>query len=309
MRRGYLRGVLLSVLLLTLFIAPQAVSAQSDDGEGTGAESSDIPCADFTYWPRYPEVGETVRFSISPANLPTCRTHYVEGYIRSYIWYIGNDNIPVDGGVTTETSFDQPGEHTVGLEATNHLGESTYHEKTIVVGNVPPPPVFSYTPNNPEPGQGVVFDATDMPDPENEIEEYRWTFGDGTTATGVRLNHTYAEPGEYEVTLTVDNGDRTNSRTETVTVEEMSENSGGDDTAAGDGDGNSDDDAGANSGNGDTTGDGVETSGNGNPAQSGEGNSTGGGGNSIGESLDGFGVVVSIAAVVLTALVAKRIRK
>ena len=35
---------------------------------------------------------------------------------------------------------------------------------------------------------------------------YRWDFGDGTSASGMKVSHSYATPGEHEVTLTVTSG-------------------------------------------------------------------------------------------------------
>ncbi|RLE29840.1 hypothetical protein DRJ54_03930 [Candidatus Acetothermia bacterium] len=36
-----------------------------------------------------------------------------------------------------------------------------------------------------------------------EIEQYLWSFGDGTTAAGAEVEHTYSSPGEYTAYLTV----------------------------------------------------------------------------------------------------------
>jgi hypothetical protein len=48
---------------------------------------------------------------------------------------------------------------------------------------------------------------------------YRWNFGDGTTAVGPSVVHTYATGGNYTVTLTVtDRGGNTDSLTQTVSV-------------------------------------------------------------------------------------------
>ena len=307
MKATFPKVILILTFLFTLSVALPAVSAQSDPGT-TGAGSSDVPCAGFTYLPQYPDVGEPVRFAISPANLPTCRTHYSEGYIRRYVWYVGSENIPVDGGTTTETSFDEPGEHTVGLEAVNHLGESTYYERTVVVGNTLPTPVFSHLPEQPEVGEVVEFDASDSSNTEGEIEEYRWKMGDGATATGVRLEHTYDKPGVYEVTLTVENGGRTNTRTSLLTVGNATVSGEGEAESDGEGERNS-----GNDGNNDATVSGEE--GGGTEGESGNSETTGldeqdSTGNETGdsESLDGFGVLLSVVAVVATVLIAKRRR-
>ncbi|HEX8647885.1 MAG TPA: PKD domain-containing protein [Thermoleophilaceae bacterium] len=53
------------------------------------------------------------------------------------------------------------------------------------------------------------------------IETYTWNFGDGTGATGKQVRHTYARPGTYAASLTVDSGAEwclKSTDTETVTV-------------------------------------------------------------------------------------------
>ena len=56
---------------------------------------------------------------------------------------------------------------------------------------------------------------------DREAESYDWEFGDGETGSGETVDHTFDEPGEYDVTLTVtdDEGDE-HSMTQTVEVEE-----------------------------------------------------------------------------------------
>lgn len=55
----------------------------------------------------------------------------------------------------------------------------------------------------------------------SHIETYTWDFGDGSGATGKQVKHTYAQPGTYTATLTVDSGAewcRTDTDSEVVTV-------------------------------------------------------------------------------------------
>ncbi len=59
---------------------------------------------------------------------------------------------------------------------------------------------FSVDPEDPEAGEQVTFDAgTSAGTPTG----WAWTFGDGGSASGEEVTHTYAEPGVYAVTLTI----------------------------------------------------------------------------------------------------------
>jgi PKD repeat protein len=49
----------------------------------------------------------------------------------------------------------------------------------------------------------VQFRADESMDPDGQIIEYQWDFGDGSTGFGVTTSHTYTREGTYEVTLTV----------------------------------------------------------------------------------------------------------
>jgi len=62
----------------------------------------------------------------------------------------------------------------------------------------------------------VSFDASDSTD-NLGIVSYEWDFGDGTTGTGKTIEHTYTEPGTYNVTLTVKDA-ADNSATDTITI-------------------------------------------------------------------------------------------
>jgi large repetitive protein len=76
---------------------------------------------------------------------------------------------------------------------------------------------FTATPTFDYPPLEVTFNASASTSPNGPIVDYTWDFGDGTTAGGVSVNHTYTEKGVYEVTLTVeDEAGQTAERTKTV---------------------------------------------------------------------------------------------
>ncbi|HEX9038404.1 MAG TPA: M28 family peptidase [Ktedonobacterales bacterium] len=56
-----------------------------------------------------------------------------------------------------------------------------------------------------QPGQEVALTAQGGYDPAHSSEtlSYKWSFGDGATASGAQVRHTWATPGDYTVKLTV----------------------------------------------------------------------------------------------------------
>ncbi len=64
-------------------------------------------------------------------------------------------------------------------------------------------------------GEPVTFDGSWSYDVDGRVVTYRWAFGDGTTGTGMVVNHTYSGPGKYEIMLEVmdDDGDSSSQNT------------------------------------------------------------------------------------------------
>jgi PKD repeat protein len=52
-------------------------------------------------------------------------------------------------------------------------------------------------------GEVLTFDGSGSVDPDGSITTYAWDFGDGTSASGPVVQHTYAQAGTYTVQLTV----------------------------------------------------------------------------------------------------------
>lgn len=70
----------------------------------------------------------------------------------------------------------------------------------------PPSAAFSATVTSQDPF-AVDFDASASNDPDGQIVDYQWDFGDTQTDSGVTVSHTYAHPGSYDVSLTVTDSD------------------------------------------------------------------------------------------------------
>lgn len=70
-------------------------------------------------------------------------------------------------------------------------------------------------------GEATQFTSTSTTNPSGQtITSYSWNFGDNTTSSEQNPTHTYAQPGDYSVSLTVACGDNvcTHTKTRTVTV-------------------------------------------------------------------------------------------
>src|SRR5690606_18100823 len=76
-------------------------------------------------------------------------------------------------------------------------------EDSAPPANRPPSASFTIsTSDGPAPLE-VTFDGAASTDPDGRITDYAWTFGDGATASGSTVSHTFAEVGSFDVTLTV----------------------------------------------------------------------------------------------------------
>ena len=68
-------------------------------------------------------------------------------------------------------------------------------------------------------GDSATFDASASLDTNGSIVSYEWSFGDGSTASGVSATHTFSQDGTFVVTVTVtDNDGLTDTASVTVTV-------------------------------------------------------------------------------------------
>ena len=99
------------------------------------------------------------------------------------------------------------------------VGTQTTTATTEVVIYPQPTANFNYT--SVCKGSPTQFTSTSTTNPSGQqIQSYQWNFGDGQTGTGQNVTHTYAEAGNYQVTLNVScgNGLCSSHKTQTVPV-------------------------------------------------------------------------------------------
>ena len=91
--------------------------------------------------------------------------------------------------------------------------------EAAVESNTQPPIGAASGPAALNEGDSATFDASASLDTNGSIVSYEWSFGDGSSASGVSATHTFSQDGVFVVTLTVtDNDGLTDTASVTVTV-------------------------------------------------------------------------------------------
>jgi large repetitive protein len=127
--------------------------------------------------------------------------------ILTYSWNFGDNTSPVTGQNATHTFADN-GNYNVTLTVTDKDGASTTQTVVAKVDNVAPTIVNIIKPTTIKEGESAIFAATANDPGILDTLTYVWNFGDNTTAvSGQNVNHTFADNGNYNVTLTVTDKD------------------------------------------------------------------------------------------------------
>ncbi|PVX27255.1 MAG: hypothetical protein CW716_03225, partial [Candidatus Bathyarchaeum sp.] len=187
-----------------------------DDDGASGSTTASIivknrpPVADINTSTTILGKEELVSFNAS-------ESYDLDGTIVSYEWDFGDGTTAT--GVTASHSYPASGNYTVTLTVTDDDGATGTATVIKTVLNQPPVAIFTESAHTVDTSEVIYFDASDSYDPDRTIVSYEWDFGDGTTGTGVSVQHTYPEDGAYTVTLTVTDDDgATDSTTATKTV-------------------------------------------------------------------------------------------
>ena len=138
---------------------------------------------------------------------------------------IPDDAEVLDGGEQLRLQFNDMGELLVTLTVTDAAGHSSSSEMSIMVADtMPPAPVISYyylQGTQVVHGEAMALvplrldasltrDNLDVP----AFLEYEWHFGDGENETGMLVEHTYAESGNYQLHLIVRDSSGNEARVE-----------------------------------------------------------------------------------------------
>lgn len=131
----------------------------------------------------------------------------------SYTWDFGDGR--TSSGAEVVHVFLAEGTFTVTLTAQNAAGQSTATADILVAPPTQPPiAAIGTLPSVIEVGDVVSISSLSTNSPDSET----WSFGDGETATGARVTHTWDNEGSYLLSLTAANGAGSDTATETVIV-------------------------------------------------------------------------------------------
>ena len=143
-----------------------------------------------------------VRFNAAGSSDP-------DGDILEYRWDFGDG--ATGRGLNPTHVYQSPGAYTVRLTVVDDSATSTNKATDDMMVTVNHQPIADAGQDRIGiPNQPLVFDASASIDPDGEITNYVWDFGDGTSAEGIRPSHVYDKPGRYTALLSVkdDSGQR-----------------------------------------------------------------------------------------------------
>lgn len=170
--------------------------------------TSSLVVASFTFSPINPGINQDVFFNAS-ASTPANGT---------FNWNFG-DGTTGTGALPTHR-YARAATYNVTLTVANDVGQSSTTSRTVTVTSTSTQVVasFTFSPTNPGINQQVFFSASaSVP----STGTFAWTFGDGSSGTGIAPVHQYGQTGTYTVTMTVTNEfqqSATTTRTITVTA-------------------------------------------------------------------------------------------
>jgi len=174
----------------------------------------------LTHYPLYMKGGFTLsdlRMIRERIQTSGCRVYWFGGHTHGNYTDVTpfgfNYDLIVTDPVCTEPEmwFASHGFNMIRIVTIN--GENVDYNTTIDIteeglepDNWQPVAYFEFSPEYPVVGEEIRFYAAPY-DPDGTIVSYEWDFGDGSTASGAEVSHSYTSATSYKVTLTVTDDD------------------------------------------------------------------------------------------------------
>ncbi|MCH8568697.1 MAG: PKD domain-containing protein [Balneolales bacterium] len=123
-------------------------------------------------------------------------------------------------GSEIQLQHSQPGDYSIRLTADDNTGtrNATYSTTVNYKVNAAPVPEFT-TPAIIAPGDMLTLNASRSTDPDGDPLTFSWDVSDGRNLTGQSREILFEEPGLYEITLTVDDGENVSNSVQALTRE------------------------------------------------------------------------------------------
>lgn len=132
--------------------------------------------------------------------------------VEAFGWSFGDGT--TGANITTSHSFNKPGSYEVRLKVYNkNLTDETSETILVVDSESSPKACFTMSSTSVSPGESINFTNC-----SENADEYLWDFGDDNTSTQENPSHSYANEGEYTITLTASTGNLSDDVSKTVTV-------------------------------------------------------------------------------------------
>jgi PKD repeat protein len=159
---------------------------------------SGSPTAAFTYGPSPVSVGVPTIFDGSSSQPGTNAFQ-----ISTYAWNFGDGQ--TGSGASSTHAFQSGGAFNVTLTVTNDRSVQASTSQVVSVGSSDPfTGDWVISPLNPVINSPVLFNADQVQTSAgHQVTQFNWTFGDGSGGTGFQTQHTYTQPGTYNVVLSV----------------------------------------------------------------------------------------------------------
>ena len=165
----------------------------------------------------------TVNFDASGSSDP-------DGDSLTYAWSFGDGQS--GSGKLASHKYAAADTYTVVLTVTDGRGGTATKNASVTVtamlpANKPPTAVLTANPVSGNAPLAVNFDSAGSSDPDGDALTFSWDFGDGQTAAGPTVSHTYSTADTYTAILTAADG-RGGTDAKSVTITVTSPSSGGD---------------------------------------------------------------------------------
>jgi chitodextrinase len=141
--------------------------------------------------------------------------------VQTLRWDFGDGSSVTTTAMTVTKVYTEPETYVVTLSLAKPDDTTDPQDETTITvtqkPNAAPSASFSFTPSSPMAGEPVSFAGGS--DPDGDSVTRLWDFGDGTAGADPTPSHTYANAGDYTVTLTVtDEHGESRAAFQTVTV-------------------------------------------------------------------------------------------